>query len=564
MKYSILMAAAIATATLCTPALAQDEMKPTWQANPDHGINFTGTDEEGGRFVYAASEKTMTLYDATTGTQRWSKKFADMAPGLRKIDEVVPMWEADAIMLFDRKMGKDMMAVIDTKDGTALWSTDKFQNVTDESVVYVHEKGAFAVTTKTSLCFVEAKTGKLLWETPKFRGTIGKYIYNGSDGHITMLNYKPTALAALFTGFKNQLVKINSADGNIVWDVVYRGAFEKKILTKEALADMKLDGDKVILQMNGMQVFDYATGATVYNVAYDEAPEVVKKPFGVEKFGAYGTAAQPITDGDNLYVLDMGNRKNQYIKKYNRTDGKLIWTSPEIKDARAIPGMWLVDGVIVLQVGGTVEKQWVDVRTRHTAEGTVKVTERVVEFDEVKPFNMQAFDAETGKQLWESERFKKGITNAIVDGKDVVVCSGKALYRLDYKTGKETYEVPLGKDNIGQASYIAAYEGSRVVVVGEKGVSTHNITDGALINSSKYRKSTPMFRHGKAVMGNSLAMKTTKGDYAVYDLKTCKYTSYDGREDATACMTYSGKYLFVYEDKTTFRKSRVSCMTAMP
>ena len=552
---------ALAACTVIYPAIGQEDMKPSWQANPDHGINYIGTDEEGGKFVYVASDKTMTLYDAGNGTQRWSKKFSEMAPGLRKIDEVVPMWDAELIMLFDRKLGKDQMAVIDATNGNALWTTDKFQNVENESVVYIHEKGAFAVATKSMLSFIEAKTGKVLWETPKFHGSVGTYIYNAADGYITMLNYKPTNLAALFSGFKNQLVKINTADGSIAWDVTYRGTFEKKILTREALADLKLDGDKVVLTMNGLQVYNYATGAQVYNCAFDQTPEVVKKPMGVDRFGAYGTVAEPIADGNDLYVLDMANKKNQYIKKYNRTDGKLVWTSPEIANARAIPGMWLVDGVIVLQVGGTVEKQWIDRKRR--ADGST-VTEYVVDFDESSPYNMQAFDAATGKQLWESERFKKGITNAIVDGKDLVVCSGKALYRLDIKTGKETYEVPLGKDNIGQASYIAAYEGSRVVVVGEKGVSTHNITDGAIIASSKYRKSTPMFRHGKAVMGNSLAMKTTKGDYAVYDLQTCKYKSYDGRSDATATMTYSGKYLFVYEDGTTLRKSKVTCLTAMP
>lgn len=43
----------------------------------------------------------------------------------------------------------------------------------------------------------------------------------------------------------------------------------------------------------------------------------------------------------------------------------------------------------------------------------------------VKPNGIQAFNTANGALVWERERFKKGITNAVVLGDQFAVCSGK-------------------------------------------------------------------------------------------------------------------------------------------
>ena len=53
----------------------------------------------------------------------------------------------------------------------------------------------------------------------------------------------------------------------------------------------------------------------------------------------------------------MSNKGNQFVKKYDANTGKMIWTSPEIKGAKAIPGMYVVDDKVICQIGGMVEVQ---------------------------------------------------------------------------------------------------------------------------------------------------------------------------------------------------------------
>jgi hypothetical protein len=69
-------------------------------------------------------------------------------------------------------------------------------------------------------------------------------------------------------------------------------------------------------------------------------------------------------------VLDLENKRNQFLKKYELKSGKMVWRSAEIKEARAIPGIYVVGDRVILQVGGMVELQYV---TR-TPDGTVTKT----------------------------------------------------------------------------------------------------------------------------------------------------------------------------------------------
>ncbi len=127
--------------------------------------------------------------------------------------------------LFDeRKMGTDRVAVIDIPTGKELWNSEKYQNLIPkgqsgiegsdqgelETVKYIYELDAFLISQKESIILVKANTGEKIWETNRFKGGVGKYIYNAKNNEIIMVNFKPTALGALFAGFKNQLVRINA------------------------------------------------------------------------------------------------------------------------------------------------------------------------------------------------------------------------------------------------------------------------------------------------------------------------------------------------------------------
>lgn len=521
-------------------AKAQEDMSIVWETKLGHQILHSGTSLEG-EHSYAASDKEISLFDNKTGKVIWEKKFGDIAPKLNKIDELIPFWDSNTIFLFDRKIGKDQIACMDLESGKVLWTTDKYQDVSDESVTYIGEEDCFAIALKKELVYIRARTGEELWNTEKFRGVVGQYYFDGSEHSLTMVNFVPTLLGALFSGLKNQIAKIDLKTGQILWENTYIGRAERKVISREFMYDLSVANDKVFLRLNGMQVYDYKTGAKVWSAAFDFTPEhIVGKPMGAKAFGVYGAVADPVIEGQDVYVLDMQSRSKQYVKKYDLNTGKLLWTSPEIKDAKAIPGMSVIGGKVLLQIGGIVEKQYMKI----TRTADQVITEYVVDFENVNPCGIQALDSNTGKLIWESERFRKGITNMITFGENVVVCSGKALYSLDLATGTEKYESPVTKGGVGLATQIQPFKDDVIVVVGEKGVSTFNANNGDLINSGKYRTSTLEDR-----VGNILVMKTDKADIGTFDLNTCKYKDFKARTGALTTLSRDGNFVYVYEKK---------------
>lgn len=527
-------------------AQAQKDMPVLWTNKLDHKIEFTGTGTEARGYSYAATDKEISVFDNKTGTVKWSGRWKDLTPKLRKIDELIPFWESDALFLFDRKMGKDQIAVLEMGSGKLLWSSDVYQDLTDESIVYVPEEDAFAITLKDRLVWVKAKTGEELWSTSKFKGTVGKYVVTG-DKQLVMVNFIPEGLMALLSGYKNQIVRIDLKTGNIIWENTYIGRAERKVISKQFLYDLELADDKVYLRMNGIQVYDLKTGANLYSAAFDHTPDgkIVGRPAGAKTFGVYHAVADPVTVGDHLYVLDMAHVKKQYVKKYDRHSGKLIWTSPEIQGgARAIPNMFVVGDKVVLQIGGNVEAQAYIYRREPDGQGGYRIVQewRIWQ-PNVKPCGIQVFSTDDGSFVWESERFKKGITNALIVDDQLVVCSGKELYGLDLATGAERYTVPVNKGGVGLAQQIMEHKG-KVIVVGDKGISSFDMATGEPVASGKYKKSEVDGRNG-----DRLILKTEKADIACFDLDDCSFQQYDARKDATNSLSTCGNFVYVYEKK---------------
>ncbi|MCD4664885.1 MAG: PQQ-binding-like beta-propeller repeat protein [Bacteroidales bacterium] len=525
----------------CLFAIAQEDMPTVWETKLGHKIIYHGTDlaDNSDSYSFAASEKEITIFKNADGKPIWTKPFKELAPKLRKIDELIPFWESNIVFLFDRKTGKDQIACVDMETGKLLWNTDKYQNVTKDVVIYIPEEEAFAISLKKELVFIKAHTGEEVWSTVKFKGVVGKYVYNADHRTMVMVNFVPGGLAAFFTGFKNQIAKINLKNGEILWEATYIGRAERKIWTKEFVYDLDVKDDKVHLRLNGIQVYDYNTGASLWSAAFDFTPGgVAKGPSGTKKMGVYRAVADPVIVGDDIYVLDMTDKKKQYVKKYDKHTGKLLWTSSEIKGARAIPGMKVVGDKVALQIGGRVEVQYF----RQYKSGDYIVSEWGRTFPEVKPFGVQAFNTGDGSLAWESEKFKKGITNAISFDKYHIVCSGKALYSIDINTGEQKYEVPVSKGGVGQASLILKYKEDVIVVIGEKGISTFSAANGDLICSGKYKSSSLEER-----IDDIVVMKTDKADIAAFDLNTCSYKEFKARKGAGTSLTSDGKHVFVYE-----------------
>jgi len=533
--------------TLTLLGFSQAEMSTVWTQDMDIKFIHTGTGLEVNDYSYVASEKEMAVFSNKDGSIYWKKSFKEIAPKLKKIDELVPFWKSNVIFLFDRKAGKDQIACIDLTNGELLWTTQKYQKVTADMIVYIEEDHGFAISLKNELVYIKAHTGEEIWTTNKFIGVVGKYIYDAKDHTMVMVNFIPSGIISFFTMFKNQIVKINVSNGEVIWENSFIGRADRKVITRDFVYDMERQEDKLYLRLAGLQVFDYNTGANLWSAAFNYTPSVVKPPKGVVKWGVYGTVADPVVVWDDIYVLDMLNKKSQYVKKYDKHTGKLLWTSGEIKGAKAIPGMVVVDDVVALQIGGLVEVQY----RQKVATQYYTVFYNIIKYDNVKPNGIQAYNTSDGSLRWESEKFKKGITNGIAVGGNHIVCSGKSLYSINLETGADNYEVPVSKGGVGNAQMILPYGEKTIVVVGEKGLSTFNADDGSFIKKSVYKSATPSGQIGDIVL-----MKTDKDDFAAYNLATITYTQYNAKKGAITWLEREdAKYVYVYEKKTVTKLS---------
>ncbi len=528
---------------------AQEDMPAMWETKLEHSIDFYGCDNvDSDEYSYAASQKKISVINNSTGNVIWTKAFKEIAPRLRKIDEIITIWDAQKIFLLDLKMGKEQIAVIDMLSGELEWESDQYKLKKREMISYIKEEKGFMFTFKDINLFVDAETGAELWSTQKFKGTIGKYFYK--DGFLTTVNFVPSGFMAMFTGFKNQIAKINMKTGEIVWENTYVGRAAKKIVTGEFLYELELRDSYLVLHMNGLQVYDYNTGGEVWSAAFNYGVPV-KAPGNAVKFGVYGAIAAPVFTDTHIYVVDMSGKKQQYIHKYQRVTGKHVWTSQEISGgAKVVPNLYVVDGKVILQIGGIVEIQGVFKETSTDSNGNkvVKYVKKVYD-QKVKPYGVQAYSEEDGRLIWDSEKFKAGITNMYLHNEEnLIVSSGKALYSMKVHDGAVNYEVDAKNGGVGNVVQILDYA-DMIVVVGEKGVSTFNVNDGKLIAANKYKRASVV-----DFSENMLILETAKNDVAAFDVADdCKFWSYNAKKGSGNTLTTDGKHLYVFEKKSVTR-----------
>lgn len=462
------------------------QFKTVWESEFANKANRISMINQDGSFVLGTDDNSATVLDGE-GKQLWEGDFKKITTNKTNSSEFqyyIRSVDGGYLFLFDsRKLGTDRIAVINVKTGKEMWNTENYQNLLSkdggpvETVNYINELDAFMIAQKDGLNMVKAKTGEKIWETKLFKGSIGKYVYNKSKNEIVMINYKPTALAALFSGFKNQLVKINAANGEILWDATFRGAIEKKLVSREALVNLDIVGDKVYLWLDGLQCFNLDNGQKVWEVDYENDMNKSSGFLGNKnKKGIYGTLADPIFTKDAIYIVIFANRsRTKYVEKHDLETGKLLWASEKIAGAFSMPRIYRTGDRVMVQVGGKVEVQ--EIVTRRTTSGTE--TEYKIYTDYIAQKNgILSLDDKTGQTVWRSEKFDKRITDMIIhEDKTVFVGDGDQFYSYDIESGKQLFDVKHNDARVGKATDVIDFD-DNVVVLSEKGLASYKKADG--------------------------------------------------------------------------------------
>ena len=486
-----------------------------WESEFDNKASFLAVSNSDGSYILGTDDNSATVLDQS-GKVIWSGDYKKITTNnTNKCEYQFIIWKENGgyLFLFDeRKLGTDRVAVIDIKSGKEMWNSELYQNLIPkgtkkedgadqgelETVKYISELDAFLISQKASVILVKADTGEKIWETNRFKGGVGKYIYDAKRNEIVMINFKPTALGALFAGFKNQLVKINAANGDVLWDATFTGVIEKELVTRRAIVDLWIKDDKIYMYLNGLQVYNINNGQKLWEAIYENDMDGggggLFSNTANKKY--YRTIADPVFEDNAVYLVMFGTRdRTKYIEKHDLESGKLLWASEKITGAFSMPNLYKTGDKVLLQIGGKVQVQEYRWETRsNPMGGTYREMVPYIYWDyKAQKNGVLAIDDKTGKTAWRSEKFDKRITDIIIDGdKTAFVGDGDEFYGYDIASGNQLFDVKHNDAKVGKATDVIDF-GDKVVVLSEKGLASYNKKDGSRAYASDKIKGVDFF-----------------------------------------------------------------------
>ncbi|WP_298154301.1 PQQ-binding-like beta-propeller repeat protein [Flavobacterium sp.] len=497
-----------------------------WEGEFDNKATRLALTDGSGKYIIGTDDNSATVLNSE-GKVIWSGDYKKITTNkTNKCEFQYTVWtdKGGYLFLFDeRKLGTDRVAVIDIPTGKELWNSEQYQNLIPkggadgdqgelDTVKYIFELDAFLISQRNSVILIKADTGEKIWETNRFKGGVGKYIYNAEKNEIVMINFKPTALGALFAGYKNQMVRLNASNGEVLWDATFTGIIEKELVTRKPIVDMWIKGGKLYLHLNGLTVYDYSNGQQLWSAIYDDD---MGGSNGGGLFGSkkktmyYHLIAEPLFTDNAVYLVILGNRdKTKYIEKHDLESGKLLWASEKITGAFCMPHIYLAGDKLMVQVGGKFQVQ--ELRYEEVSSGlsaglamggfgggTYKSWVPYIFWDYKNQKNsVLAIDNNTGKTAWRSERFDKRITDLILseDKNTLFVGDGDEFYGYDVKSGNQLFDVKHNDAKVGKATDVIDF-GDKVIVLSEKGLASYNKKDGSRAYASEKIKGVDYFYH---------------------------------------------------------------------
>ena len=486
-----------------------------WESEFENKATRLALCDGSGQTIIGTDDNSASVIDGD-GKSVWNGDYKKLTTNKTNNSEYqYTVWKNDKggyLFLFDaRSMGTDRVACLDIATGKELWNSEAYQNLLPkgnktmegsddgelDTVKYISELDAFLVSQKESIILVKANTGEKIWETNRFKGGVGKYVYNKAKNEIVMVNFKPTALGALFTGFKNQLVRINATNGEILWDATFTGTVEKELVTRRAIIDLWVKGDKVYIYLDGLMVYDYKSGQKLWEAIYENDMAGGKSMFSNTKEKKYyRTIADPLFTDKAVYIVMLGTRdKTKYVEKHDLESGKLLWASEKVTGAFSMPNIYKAGDKVVVQVGGKVQVQ--EYRRENVSDGfggTTKSNVPYIYWDyKAQKNGVAGLDDATGKTAWRSEKFDKRITDLILENdKTVFVGDGDEFYSYDIASGKQLFDVKHGDAGVGKAMDVIDF-GENVVVLSEKGLASYAKIDGKRAYASDKIKGVDYF-----------------------------------------------------------------------
>jgi outer membrane protein assembly factor BamB len=490
LKKSVCAMAACLLLTGITQNLqAQCSFLKVWESKLENDAGYKKYTSEDGSLVIGSTKKEICVLNGDKGQKIWSGTFADIA-GAKEADAQEFLEGAGQFFIINNQKGKDQLVCIDIKTGKKLWANEDFESISLESMQFIQPIQSIAVVMKRGLVMLDAQSGKVKWTLSGFVGALGRWAYLKDTKQLVLLNYNPNALKSLVKGFKNQLMCVNAESGQVAWEQTFKEIIEMKrfaaqsftftdwvvtgieqgIGSSNILVDLFVKNNKVFLMFNGLTVFDLKDGKKLWEADYNVS--LNRGVAGASQL--YDAVAKPIVTDQYVYVADFreGSRKKAIVK-YDLETGKQVWECEIDGRNVIIPNMSLVNGTVVLQIGGRVNKQGED------KTGYFKTYYSKWEWQ--GPFGLKGIDDATGKLKWETEKFDDRVSNILAMNNNLYVADKSSLYTINISNGEKLKEINLKKTSAGKPVHIFSFS-DKVMVFCEDGLDAFS-ANGDLLYS---------------------------------------------------------------------------------
>ncbi len=498
---SVFLVAVILTG--CGPSL-ESTFQKDWSVDRELGnYNLTYLTPEGTHLI-TGTQKNVDVLNAIDGEPLWSTREDFEGRILRATTftafgatvgggELQAQYlkyhlldEAGIALIFDHRLGNEIVAGVDIHSGEELWSTQNYSysiekysplidrvaeeaggllaralggevekepreermhreiQFIDNLILPLYGQEAFLFKTFDGLVCIETETGHERWRIEDFSGPGLNDVIYINDQEILVVSSDAGIFGRMMQ--THHLARVNVESGELIWLEEHNG---------NEIEWVYLYNDKIILDASPLQVFDLASGEKLWEN-------------NVHKSGMY--YPPPVLDDNTVYIAGNTLRENVRaiqvgvpitIKKHDLQTGEILWSTDESRST--IADMILYDGMLFVSGSG----------------GDM--------FD--GSGGLITLDASNGERVWQSDSFdgvgfgRWGAEASYIifdDRANVIVSGPNNIYSFDYQTGDVKYTIDHRENDVGRIGYLVDFNNS-VVAISRNGLAAYSKDDGTLL-----------------------------------------------------------------------------------
>ncbi len=403
------------------------------------------------RFNYGFSKETISLIALDTGKEVW-----------RNNDISWSMENSKSLMsnLNKATSGRNTASVLGAQ-------IPEYPAYYVQKMTQIHpEKDFMLVDSFFGLVCVDLKTGENKWTVEETSLGLSHILYDEESHSIITFGGNPAWLPTL-PGLENayqmskSILRIDADSGEIIWKSNYSKNYRVKkdggFDNVPIQPDIRLVDDRIVTNFNQIEIFDFNTGEALFETTTGK-----DAASGWMGYGPASEFALPVIHEDLVFRYSIssikafgasvgGKMPNNYdgvIEAYNINTGEITWTSEEFSRQK-INNMAIKNDLLLVGFDGSQ--------------------------------GVRAFEAKTGKPVWQYETGKKGVgTKWIVTEHELIFNDDKEIRILNLDNGslKQSLEPHSITKSIAQ---IILYRNNLLVIGKKKGMAWYDLQSGEVL-----------------------------------------------------------------------------------